>query len=133
MNMVRFNQPTLSLIDQFFGNALRETERSNHAANIYDSDNAFVIEMPVPGFSKEDIKINLEQQTLNISAESKTSEVSDDKWLRREFSTHNLQRSFILPKTVDIDNINADYQNGMLKVTLPRKADAIIRKDIAIS
>ncbi len=132
MNMVRFNQPTLSLIDQFFGNALRETERSSHAANIYDSDTAFVIEMPVPGFSKEDIKINLEQQTLNISAEAKNSEVSDDKWLRREFTYRNLQRSFILPKTVDIDNINADYQNGMLKITLPRKADAVIKKEIAI-
>jgi HSP20 family protein len=133
MNMVRFNQPTLSMLDQFFGNALRETERSSHAANIYDTDNSFVIEMAVPGFSKDDIKINLEQQTLNISAEAKSSEVADDKWLRQEFSYRNLQRSFILPKTVDVDNISADYQNGMLKVILPRKADAVIKKEIAIS
>ncbi len=133
MNMVRFNQPTLSMLDQFFGNALRETERSSHAANIYDTDNSFVIEMAVPGFSKDDIKINIEQQTLNISAEAKSSEIADEKWLRREFSYRNLQRSFILPKTVDIDNISADYQNGMLKVILPRKADAVIKKEIAIS
>ncbi len=132
MNMIRFNQPALSLMDQFF-NSTMQNNRYNHPANIYDQDNAFVIEMSVPGFTKEDIKINLEQQTLNISAELKQNEEQrDEKYLRKEFSLNNLNRSFLLPKTVDVEKISADYQNGILKVTMPRREDAVIKKEISI-
>lgn len=133
MNMIRFNQPALSLMDQFFSNTMRETGRYNYPANIYDNENSFVIEMSAPGFNKEDFKINIEQQTLNISAETKQeNEVQDEKFLRREFSKNNVSRSFILPKTVDLDSISADYTNGILKITLPRREDAVIKKEIAI-
>ncbi|HLO91436.1 MAG: Hsp20/alpha crystallin family protein [Chloroflexota bacterium] len=131
--MIRFNQPALSLMDQFFSNTMRETGRYNYPANIYDNENSFVIEMSAPGFNKEDFKINIEQQTLNISAETKQeNEVQDEKFLRREFSKNNVSRSFILPKTVDLDSISADYTNGILKITLPRREDAVIKKEIAI-
>lgn len=133
MNMIRFNQPALSLMDQFFSNTMRDTGRYNYPANIYDNENTFVIELSAPGFTKEDIKINLEQQTLNITAEPKQeSEVQDERFLRREFNKSNLSRSFVLPKTVDLDKISADYQNGILRVTLPRREDAVIKKEISI-
>lgn len=120
-------------MDQFFSNTMRETGRYNYPANIYDNENSFVIEMSAPGFNKEDFKINIEQQTLNISAETKQeNEVQDEKFLRREFSKNNVSRSFILPKTVDLDSISADYTNGILKITLPRREDAVIKKEIAI-
>lgn len=132
MNMIRFNQPALSLMDQFFNSSL-QNNRTYHPANIYDVNNGFVIEMSVPGFTKEDLRINLEQQTLNISAELKQSEEqNDEKYLRREYSLTNLSRSFILPKSVDVENISADYQNGILKITLPRREDAVIKKEISI-
>jgi len=133
MNMIRFNQPALSLIDQFFSNNMRDTGRYSHPANIYDNDIGFVIELMAPGFSKEDFRINLEQQTLNISAEMKQdNEVQDEKFLRREYNRYNMNRSFVLPKTVDLDKISADYQNGILKITLPRREDAVIKKEISI-
>lgn len=133
MNTIRFNQPTLSLIDQFFSNSMRDSGRYNYPANIFDNENAFIIEMSAPGFTKEDIRINLEQQTLTISAELKQQdEVQDEKYLRREFNQQNLNRSFVLPKSVDMDKITADYQNGILKITLPRREDAVIKKEIAI-
>lgn len=132
MNMIRFNQPALSLIDQFFANNMRDSSKYQHPANIFDKDDSFVIEMWAPGFTKEDIKVNLEQQTLNITAEAKQEEIQDDKFLRREFSMNDLNRSFILPKSVDVDKISADYQNGILKITLPRREDAVIRKEISI-
>lgn len=131
--MIRFNQPALSLMDQFFANTMRENGRYNYPANIYDNENSFVIEMSAPGFNKEDFKINLEQQTLNISTEIKQeNEMQDEKFLRREFSKNNVNRSFILPKTVDLDKINAEYANGILRLTLPRREDAVIKKEIAI-
>jgi HSP20 family protein len=133
MNTIRFNQPTLSLIDQFFSNSMRDSGSYNYPANIFDNENAFIIEMSAPGFTKEDIRINLEQQTLTISAELKQQdEVQDEKYLRREFNQQNLNRSFVLPKSVDMDKITADYQNGILKITLPRREDAVIKKEIAI-
>lgn len=132
MNMIRFNQPVMSMFDQFFNSSMNDSNRY-YPANIYDTDNAFVIEMPAAGFTKEDIKVNLEQQTLTITAEVKNeNEVQDEKYLRREFNKTSLNKSFILPKSVDTDKINADYQNGMLKVTLPRREDAMIRKQIEI-
>ncbi|HLN54213.1 MAG TPA: Hsp20/alpha crystallin family protein [Lentimicrobium sp.] len=120
------------MLDQFFNSPMTDSGKY-YPANIYDTDNAFVIEMPVAGFTKEDIKVNLEQQTLQITAELKgEQEVQDDKYLRREFTKVPLNKSFILPKSVDMDKINADYQNGILKITLPRREDAVIRKQIDI-
>lgn len=133
MNMIRFNQPVLSLMDQFFANNLRESGRMSNPANIYDYDNSFVIEMSAPGYIKEDIKVNLEQQTLTITAEVKSREdVKDEKFLRKEFNVQNLDRSFILPKSVDVEKISADYQNGILKITLPRLEESVIKKEISI-
>lgn len=132
MNMIRFNQPALSLIDQFFANSLRENGKYEYPANIYDNDNGFVIELSAPGFAKEDIHINLEQQTLNITAELKQQDANEEKYVRREFNRQNLNRSFVLPKTVDTDKIGADYQNGILKITLPRREDAVIKREISI-
>lgn len=133
MNMIRFNQPALNVIDQLFNGTLRDSNGYSNPANIYDQDNAFIIEIMVPGFKKEDIHINLEQQTLKISAEVQQQEVQDEKFLRREFNISNLNRSFSLPKTVDMDNISADFNNGILKLTLPRKEEAVMKKQISIS
>jgi len=133
MNMIRFNQPTLGFMDQLFSNTMTDSGKYNYPANIYDNTNSFVIELSAPGFSKEDIRINLEQQTLNITAEVKQQEeLQDEKFLRREFYLKDMNRSFILPKSVDVDKINADYKNGVLKVTLPRKEEAVVKKEITI-
>ncbi len=130
--MIRFNQPVLSMFDQFFNNSLTDAGKY-YPANIYDSGNSFVIEVQAAGFTKEDIKVNLEQNTLNITAEVKDEQrVQDEKYLRREFNKESLNKSFVLPKSVDTDNINADYQNGILKITLPRRQDAVVSKQIEI-
>lgn len=133
MNMIRFHQPAMSVIDQLFSNTLRDNLDVACQANIYENENSFVIEMAAPGYVKEDIHIDLEQQTLNITAQTKEhNKIEDEKYLRREFSYRTLNRSFVLPKSVDIENINADYENGILKITLPRKEESVLKKEIAI-
>lgn len=133
MTMIRFhNQPALNqVLTGIFNNP--ENTTSNTRANIYRNENNFVIELAAPGYSKEDFSINLEEQLLTISAEEKEHEIGDDKFLRREFTMEGISKSFRVPKTVDVENISAAYNNGILSVTLPVVNEAKIKKEIAIS
>jgi HSP20 family protein len=76
---------------------------------------------------RDDFKISIENNVLSISAEEKSeNEEKDEKgnFTRREFSYSSFRRSFSLPVSVDADNINAKYDNGILKVELPKKEEA---------
>jgi len=133
--MIRlYNQPvTGNVMENFFNSPLRNSRSNTTPSNIYEHENAFVIELAVPGYSKEDFSITLEQQRLTIAAEQKQHEINDDKFLRREFGINGVNRSFVLPKTVDADNITADFNNGILNVRIPLQKEARIKKEIAIS
>jgi HSP20 family protein len=135
MTLVRFNnQPALSgLLDQMFFTASRQPGNCETPVNIINNENSFILEMAVPGYSKEEISINLEQQLLKISAEAKETQTDDNKYLRREFSLNGLSRSFTLPKNIDIEKISADFRDGILKITLPRKQEDVFKKEISIS
>jgi len=135
MTLVRFNnQPALSgLLDQMFFTASRQPGNCETPVNIVNNENAFILEMAAPGYSKEEISINLEQQLLKISAETKENQTDDNKYLRREFSLNGLSRSFTLPKNIDTEKISADFRDGILKITLPRKQEDVIKKEISIS
>jgi HSP20 family protein len=135
MTLIRFhNHPALdNTYGQFFSNPARNNNSFNPPANIYEQDNAFFIELAVPGYMKEDFNINLEQQVLSISATEKNRKPEDEKYLRREFGAGEISKRFVLPKTVDTDNIRADYQNGILKIHIPVKKELKLSREIAIS
>jgi HSP20 family protein len=133
--MIRFhNHPAMSnVMENFFNNPARSGHSAATPANIYENENAFVIELAVPGYNKEDFSITLDQQILKISAEAKQNMVNDEKFLRKEFGFNAINRSFVLPKTIDTDNISADFNNGILSLRLPLLKDANVKKEIAIS
>lgn len=132
MTMIRFhNHPTMS--NALSGIFTNPESTSNIRANIYGNDHTFTIELAAPGYSKEDFSISMEEQLLTISAQEKEHEMGDDKFLRREFAIQGISKSFRVPKTVDIENISAEYNNGILSVKLPLIKDAKIKKEIAIS
>lgn len=135
MTMIRFhNHPAMSnVMENFFNNPGRSNHATATPANIYENENSFVIELAVPGYSKEDFSITLDQQILKISAEAKQHQINDEKFLRKEFGLNGINRSFALPKTVDTDSISADFNNGILSIRLPLLKDANIKKEIAIS
>ncbi|MBK6967431.1 MAG: Hsp20/alpha crystallin family protein [Bacteroidales bacterium] len=135
MTLVSFKtQPAgFNVLDQLFFNSGRSNGNSEPSVNIYNQENSFMVELAVPGYAKEDFSINLEQNTLKISAEAKQNEVSDDKYLRREFSLDGVNRNFTLPKSIDTEKISADFRDGMLRIILPRKEETIIKKEISIS
>jgi HSP20 family protein len=135
MTLVRFKtQPAyFNVFDHLIANQERSGGNCTPSVNIYNQENAFVIEMAVPGYAKEDFSISLEQQNLKINAEPKQSEISDDRYLRREFSLDGINRNFTLPKSIDTEKISADFRDGMLRITLPRKEETIVKKEISIS
>ena len=90
--------------------------------NITENKEGYQVDLQVPGLSKEDFKINLENKVLTISAE-KAAETKDEnqKQLRREFSFRSFKRSFTLNEQVDAEKIQAKYENGILKLQLAKK------------
>ena len=105
------------------------------AANIIENENDFSIELAVPGMSKEDFNIKLEDDILTISSEQKEMEEKDEKnFTRREFRYDGFSRSFTLPEIVDQEKIKADYKNGVLNLMLPKSKEAKVKgREIKIS
>ncbi len=106
------------------------------SANIIEKTNGFELEIAAPGLKKEDFNINLENSVLTISSEMEDEKREEGKnYTRKEFYFGSFSRSFTLPKSVDTDMIKADYNNGILKIDLPKKAEANLesKKHIKIS
>jgi HSP20 family protein len=124
---------------RFLANSSRmENEQRNcqcrPATNVMEDENAFRIEMMVPGYSKKDIKINIEKNMLIVSSELQNEKEGDNvTYTRREFVSNDFSRSFELPETIDQDGIKADYKNGILTLTLPKKEEVKIKKEIQIA
>jgi HSP20 family protein len=128
------------LFDNLFEREFDHMQRSNSGyvprTNIAEKEDKFQMELAVPGMSKKDFHINLEKDLLTISAETETKETkeSNDNYTMVEFEKGSFSRSFIIPKSVDIDNIKADYENGILTVILPKKKEEMkVSKEIQIS
>jgi HSP20 family protein len=93
--------------------------------NIKESTESFEVQMAVPGFKKDSFNISLENEELLISAEIEDNkEETKDEFTRKEFGYSSFRRSFVLPETVDGDKIKANYEDGILNVTLPKKEEA---------
>ena len=94
------------------------------AVNIHETNEGYHVELNVPGRNKEDFKINVENGLLTISFEKQEEvENKDYKTIRREFSHTSFKRSFSLDEKVNAENIQAKYDNGILKLFLPKKEE----------
>lgn len=104
------------------------------AVNIAETENEFEVELAVPGLKKEDFKINLEKNVLTVSAEKKAEEVNETKkYSKREYSYNSFTRSFTLPQSADQNKIEADYTDGILKLTIAKKEEAkVVTREITI-
>ena len=111
-------------VDKFFDTPFFKTENLP-AVNVEETDDSFVMELAAPGMDKEDFNISVENGCLNISSEKKEeTEEKKKNYTRKEFSYSSFMRSFNLPESVDQDKINAQYQNGILKVMVAKKEEA---------
>lgn len=93
--------------------------------NIHETKDAYHLELSSPGLKKEDLKINVENDVLTISYEQKEETKSEDyKTVRREFKQQSFRRSFTLNDKIDSGNIQGRYEDGILKLYIPKKAEA---------
>lgn len=103
------------------------------AVDVYETENSVEIEMEAPGIDEKDLNVKLEDSTLTISGE-RNFEKKEEKhnYYRMERSYGSFKRSFLLPDNVDKDAIKAKYENGILKLSLPKKTESK-PKEIAIN
>jgi len=96
------------------------------SVNIKENENEFEVEMAAPGMTKDDFRIELNNSVLTISSEKQSENKSKEgeNVTRREFSYQSFSRSFTLPVIVETDKITAKYENGLLRVNIPKKEEA---------
>jgi HSP20 family protein len=127
-NLVRRNQgryadPWKDFFDMdVWGNRSGNKSSTLPAVNICEDDNSFMVDVVAPGFKKEDFKINMDDDILTISAESKQENKEGDgkEYSRREYSYSSFTRSFQLPENAKAEAIGARYEDGILKITIPK-------------
>ncbi|MEJ2594145.1 MAG: Hsp20/alpha crystallin family protein [bacterium] len=100
-----------------------------------ETDKEYLVELAAPGMKKSDFKINLDRNVLTISSETKQEDQEETKnFSRKEYSFSSFERSFTLPEAVNQEKIDAKYQDGVLKINLPKKEEVLSKpKEISIS
>jgi len=106
----------------FDGGGLSGRTMKIPAVNITEQKNEYLVSLAAPGLKKEDFKIGVEGNMLTISSKKEENkEEKDKKFTRKEYSYSSFSRSFTLPEEVNQEKIEANYQDGVLKISLPRK------------
>jgi len=135
MTLVKVNNPMSKSFDGLmnelfnelpasFGKTMREDVLNFPPVNIVEKNDNYHLQLSAPGFEKTDFNIKLDGKLLTISAE-KTAEKSteNEKMIRKEFSQKSFKRSFTVDDKIDASGINAKYENGILKLDLPKKEE----------
>lgn len=128
-----------SVVDQLFQNNLNRffnddfwgfngiTGRNQVPVNIRETDKSYEMEVIAPGVKKEDLKLNVVNDTLTVSfehQEQNSQENKEESWMRNEYRLSSFTRSFNFDDTIDAGKITARYKDGILYVSLPKKEHA---------
>lgn len=152
MNLVRFQNPRYAvnrnLIDDLYNNFWRNDYHENYlknckqpATNIFETANDFRIEMVLPGFVKDDVQINYHKNLLTVKVDKEVNEENAEnaenkqdayKYAHREFDTFNFEKQFKVPNSVNTEVIDAKFENGILKLVLPKKEEALEKAPMEI-
>ncbi len=88
--------------------------------NIVDNDKEFLIEFSVPGFDKKDFLLEVEENNLKVSKLSSNNNKPENNFFKRQFNYSQFEKNFTIPEEVNIEKINSKYENGILKIFLPK-------------
>jgi HSP20 family protein len=105
------------------------------SVNVSEDEQKFTLELIVPGFEKEEIKISLDDNKLNVTGEKKQAEDAEVKnYTRREFKAEKFDRAFTMPENINAEAIKAEFKSGILFIELPKQsAEKKESKSIVIS
>ncbi len=141
MKLVRFNQSepyspnTFSgMLDKFFNENMGSTVKQfNPAVDIAEDERSYEIQLSVPGVKKEDFKVELSDGKLTISGERKMEEKKEGKNFHSiETQYGSFSRSFFVPEEILVQEVNATYEKGLLKVVLPKKEKKAVKAAIQV-
>lgn len=127
-----FLTPVDTLIDRFFNEAMPAfgTEfgveffgnNSYPKVDVTDHPDKIVIEAEIPGLTKDDVSVDLEQRVLTISGGKRDTVVDEDaRYIRKELKRSSFKRSFKLGDNMKVKDIEADFNNGLLNITVPKR------------
>lgn len=117
------------LFADFFERPSGDFGRFTPPADLYETDEAYNVEMELPGFSRDDVSVTIEQGMLTIAGRRAREESDEDEnYHLRERSVGRFSRSFSLPASIEADEVEARFDEGLLKVTLPKAEEARTRK-----
>ena len=88
--------------------------------NIVDNDKEFLIEFSVPGFDKKDFLLEVEENNLKVSNLSSKNNKLENNFFKRQFNYSQFEKNFTIPEEVNIEKISSKYENGILKIFLPK-------------
>ena len=95
------------------------------AVDVYEDEHNVTLKVEVPGIDEKDIDVRIENNTLTVHGERKFEMEEKEENFRRVVSSYgSFTRTFTLPQTVDAEKVSANYDKGVLKITLPKKAEA---------
>ena len=127
------------ILDDFFGNEwVDKTSSTAPAGNVIETDKEYKVEIAAPGLTRDDFKIDInEDNELTVSMEKKVEKNEESEkegkkhtYLRREFSYSSFRQRMILPDNVNVDNIDAKMENGVLTIDIPKKTEEEKRKNM---
>ncbi len=132
MAMIKFNRDLLPTfnhwMDDFFGRDMMDLPNYGYNApkvNIQENADNYHVEVAAPGMKRDDFNLTLDNNVLTISSELKEEhENKNGNYTRREFSYQSFSRSFTLPESVEADKIEAKYNDGILRIVIPKKEEA---------
>ena len=128
MPMKRTQSWLPGIFNDFFGNEwVTKANVTAPAINIYETEEAYDVEIAAPGMTKEDFKIRIDEDNqLIVSMEKRQEEKEgrkEGRYLRREFSYTQFQQTMILPDDVEKDKIEAKVEHGVLNITIPKRLE----------
>jgi len=144
MTLIKFNEPINRNINGWMDDIFHDltipftkilgTETVTPRVNIKETPEVYHLEIYAPGRSKEDFKINIDRKLLTVSYDKETGQKNEsESYIKREFNVQPFKRSFTLDDKIDSDNIIARYENGILNLQLPKKAEVkVSAKEIAV-
>lgn len=141
MKLLRFNQAepyfpnTFSgMLDKFFNENMGSSSMHfNPAVDISEDESSYEIQLSVPGVQKKDFNVELVDGKLTISGERKMEEKKEGKnYHSVETQYGSFSRSFFVPEDIKVEEINAAYEDGLLKVKLPKKEKKILKAAIEV-
>lgn len=102
-------------------------------ANITETPTAFKVELAAPGLERKDFNVQVDNHTLTVSAEKEDERSEDDgEYSKREYSFNSFSRSFTLPENVKEGNIDASYENGVLRISIPKLKETPVKPAVKV-